>query len=110
MRPSGDLKVAPKTSLSIDRALARNRFGLLVVTILQHDCRIPAAGEAARAGRPRKGKTRVAEETIGNFQADLLAREITVRAAAEAYLERIERLDRNGPALNSVIEVNPDAL
>jgi amidase len=26
------------------------------------------------------------------------------------YLERIELLDRSGPRLNSVIELNPDAL
>src|SRR6185436_14206840 len=28
----------------------------------------------------------------------------------EMYLERVERIDRRGPALNSVIETNPDAL
>ncbi|MBN1241254.1 MAG: amidase [Spirochaetales bacterium] len=44
-----------------------------------------------------------------------LAREIAgggtgVRKAAEAYIGRIERLDRNGPRVNSVIELNPDAM
>jgi len=29
---------------------------------------------------------------------------------AERYLERIAALDKRGPAVNSVIEVNPDAL
>ena len=35
---------------------------------------------------------------------------ITASALARAYLARIEAYDRAGPALNSVREVNPDAL
>ena len=34
----------------------------------------------------------------------------TARSLAELYLDRIERVDRSGPALNAVIEVNPEAL
>jgi amidase len=34
----------------------------------------------------------------------------TARSLTEKYLSRIEEIDRRGPALNSVIEVNPDAL
>jgi amidase len=34
----------------------------------------------------------------------------TARSITEQYLARIEAIDRNGPALRSVIEVNPDAL
>ena len=34
----------------------------------------------------------------------------TARQIAELYLKRIEEIDRQGPALRSVIEVNPDAL
>jgi amidase len=36
--------------------------------------------------------------------------ELTSRQVVAYYLRRIEALDRNGPALNSIIEVNPDAL
>ncbi len=35
---------------------------------------------------------------------------LTSRALTAQYLERIEAIDRKGPALNSVIELNPDAL
>lgn len=35
---------------------------------------------------------------------------LTARQLAETYLSRIGALDRNGPRLNSVIEVNPEAL
>src|SRR5262249_11506727 len=35
---------------------------------------------------------------------------VSARGATEWYLARIEEIDRKGPKLNSVIEVNPDAL
>ena len=35
---------------------------------------------------------------------------ITSRQLTQAYLTRIALLDRQGPAINSVIEINPDAL
>lgn len=36
--------------------------------------------------------------------------ELTARSIAELYLKRIQEIDKAGPALNSVIEINPDAL
>ncbi len=50
------------------------------------------------------------ELTIAELQARLSSGETTARSIAEAHLDRIETLDRSGPALNSVIELNPDAL
>ncbi|MDG6965389.1 MAG: amidase, partial [Nitrososphaerota archaeon] len=38
------------------------------------------------------------------------AGELTSRALVQGYLDRIAKVDRAGPKLNSVIEVNPDAL
>jgi amidase len=35
---------------------------------------------------------------------------LTARSLTSRYLERIEAIDRRGPTLNSVIELNPDAL
>src|SRR3712207_6046917 len=34
----------------------------------------------------------------------------TARSIAEQYVARIEEVDRRGPAVNSIIEINPDAL
>jgi len=48
--------------------------------------------------------------TIGELQELMATGELTARALAEMFLERVEKLDRQGPAINSVIEVNPDAL
>jgi amidase len=40
----------------------------------------------------------------------MTAGELTARGIAEKYLARIAAIDRRGPTLRSVIEVNPDAL
>ena len=50
------------------------------------------------------------ELTIQTIQEKLAAGEMTVRGLVETYLARIEAIDRDGPRLNAVIEVNPDAL
>ncbi|MGH8186700.1 MAG: amidase family protein, partial [Steroidobacteraceae bacterium] len=50
------------------------------------------------------------EATVAQLQADMQSGRYTARQLAEQYLDRIDRIDRSGPALRSVIEVNPDAL
>ena len=50
------------------------------------------------------------ETTVADLQARMGSGELTARAVTESYLQRIEELDRSGPVLRSVIEVNPDAL
>jgi amidase len=48
--------------------------------------------------------------TIASAQAEITAGRLTSRALTEHYLMRIRTLDSDGPRVNSVIEVNPDAL
>ena len=50
------------------------------------------------------------EITIVELQAGMKAGKYTAREIAEKYLARIEAVDKHGPAVNSVIEVNPEAL
>ena len=50
------------------------------------------------------------EVTISELQEGMKSGKFTARSIAEKYLARIEELDRQGPAVNSVIELNPDAL
>ena len=52
----------------------------------------------------------LSNSTIGSVRAALSAGETTAVTIARAFLERIEKLDRRGPALNSVRIANPDAL
>ncbi|HYW24451.1 MAG TPA: amidase [Terriglobales bacterium] len=50
------------------------------------------------------------EATVADLAAAMTDGRLTAVALAERYLDRIERLDRRGPSLRSVIEVNPDAV
>lgn len=50
------------------------------------------------------------EATIGDLQAAIASGAESAHSLAKAYLRRIEEIDRKGPKLNSVIEINPDAL
>ena len=50
------------------------------------------------------------EWTIADLQEKMESGELTARRLAELYLERIEAVDKSGPYLNSVIELNPDVL
>jgi amidase len=50
------------------------------------------------------------EATVAQLQDWMASGRYSARQIAELYLRRIDEIDRNGPALRSVIEVNPDAL
>ena len=52
----------------------------------------------------------LSEITITDIQNSYGNGSFTVRQIVELYLDRIENIDRNGPKLNSIIIVNPDAL
>jgi len=47
---------------------------------------------------------------IRELQDKMAAGELTALGLTQRYLERIEAVDRGGPALHAVIEVNPDAM
>ncbi|HYM35136.1 MAG TPA: amidase family protein, partial [Steroidobacteraceae bacterium] len=55
-------------------------------------------------------KLALIDKTIPELRADLDARRTTSVALVRQYLERIEKLDRAGPKIHSIIAVNPDAL
>jgi amidase len=67
----------------------------------------------AREGGLKSGNLppfKLEEKTLEELGAGLKSGEWTCRQLAEFYLERIETLDKNGPGVNSVLELNPDAL
>ncbi len=51
-----------------------------------------------------------AEMSVADLQAGLESGHWTAAALCEAYLNRISEIDSAGPVLNSVIEINPDAM
>lgn len=52
----------------------------------------------------------VDEATIAEIHAALQTKRTTCRSLVEQYLRRIEAYDKNGPALNAIVQINPDAL
>jgi amidase len=49
------------------------------------------------------------EVSIADLQAGMNAGNFSSRSITEKYLARIDEIDRQGPTVNSVIEVNPEA-
>ena len=50
------------------------------------------------------------EETIGSLREKLTSGKYTSEQLVQLYLKRIEAIDKKGPKLNSIIEINPDAV
>ncbi len=65
---------------------------------------------AVTMGGAKAARYDVAEKDIATLQADLSAGRATSEDLVRAYLARIDRLDRRGPRLQSVIAINPNAL
>ena len=50
------------------------------------------------------------EMTIAELQDGMKSGKFTSRSIVKKYLDRIDDIDKKGPAINSVIEINPDAV
>ena len=57
----------------------------------------------------RAGSPGIEERPLADLAADIAARRTTAVQLVAAYSARIARIDRQGPTLASVIEMNPDA-
>jgi amidase len=56
------------------------------------------------------GSFELDEITVGELQEGMTSGRFTAHSITEKYLARIDAIDKHGPAINSVIEINPDAL
>ena len=70
---------------------------------------------AARANQTAPSPERVAsfeldEATVADLQKRMGSGQDSARSLVEKYAARIEAVDRQGPQLRSVLEINPDAL
>ena len=54
--------------------------------------------------------THLEEATIAGLQAAMTSGELTAHRLAQMYIERISALDRQGPSIKSILEINPEAL
>lgn len=68
---------------------------------------LPFAIHSRNEGRPAPG---LDEMTVAEMQRQMREGQLTAVGLVRQYLDRIEKIDRNGPTLRSVIELNPDAM
>ena len=72
---------------------------------------LPAFGAVdAAAGLPAVSSFELDEISISDLQEGMKSGKYTARSIAEKYLARIDAIDKQGPAINSLVEINPDAL
>jgi amidase len=69
-----------------------------------------AAAACASVAQDFSSHFELDEATVSSLQAAMQAGHLTARSITQLYIDRISRLDRSGPLLQSIIEVNPDAL
>jgi amidase len=70
----------------------------------------PTAAPEVSATRPAANDFDLAEASITDLQARLQSGKSTSRTLCQGYLDRIAQLDKAGPKINAIIELNPDAL
>lgn len=95
---------------------SRRRFLKIAANTSAATALYPALG-AARSTAPERPYTSVPEIqpfeldeiTIADLQEGMKSGRFTARSLVEKYTSRIEEVDKNGPHLNSIIEMNPDA-
>ena len=71
---------------------------------------ITVMGDNVMAATQSSGKLNVIEADAATLQALMQSGKTTSLAIVRAYLTRIRALDKSGPRINSVIELNPDAI
>jgi len=71
---------------------------------------LAATSAATLSAQTTRRPFRLEEATIAQIHAAFKAKSLTCRALTTAYLDRIQALDKRGPAINAVVLVNPQAL
>ena len=69
-----------------------------------------ATAATSLSAQPARRPFRIEEATIAQIHAAFKSKALTCRALTKAYLDRIDALDKRGPAINAIILVNPDAI
>lgn len=86
--------------------------GLSLTTLAATSCQM--ATPAKKTDDNASGRTPddfvLNEVTIDILQQKMQSKEYTSRSITEMYLKRINEIDKAGPKLNAIIELNPDAL
>jgi amidase len=105
----------PRNAAFADAVPPRRRFLRVSVAGAAGTVMLPALAGAREVATcppasPEVKSFELDELTLADLQAGMASGKSTAVSLTEKYLARIEEIDRRGPAVNSVIEVNPEAL
>ncbi|MEL7119559.1 MAG: amidase [Bacteroidota bacterium] len=95
------------------RKFVRNTLiaGWVLPNITLYSCsQVESPINTQQSSSPDYSSFELEEITVNELQEKMANGALTAAAITQMYLDRIEQIDKNGPQLNSVIEVNPDAL
>ncbi len=81
-----------------------------VIRILLFAALLTPASASGQSATPISIPTQHNEATVAQLQAEMASGTLTSEQLTQEYIARIIALDQNGPGVNAVIELNPDAL
>jgi amidase len=82
----------------------------ITLTALSMNACVPASERKQETAAKTGDDFELNEMTIDILQQKMHSNQYTSHAITQLYLTRIHDIDKNGPKLNAVIELNPDAL
>lgn len=85
------------------------RITLIFIAIILFTitCKTPTSNNVKKAS---DNGSWIEELTISQLQKGYADKKYSVNDVVKVYLDRISEIDKNGPRLNSIIQINPDAM
>ena len=100
----------PERTVETSSVLNRRQFVRNSLTAGASAALVAPFAQMQNTAAPRPKAFELDEMTITQLQDGMKSGRYTARSLAEKYLSRIDEIDKRGPHVNSVIEINPDAL
>jgi amidase len=82
------------------------KAGAIIFIFFNNSCQTPSKEVQVKEYE----SFRLLEKDIAQIQQGYKSGSYTIKEVVLSYLERINEIDKNGPSLNSIIQVNPDAV
>jgi len=86
--------------------LNKVKYFFFVLLLIQTSCQ----SSSEKKQNIETDSFRFLELDISEIQQEYKAGTYTIKEFVEAYLKRIEAIDKSGPTLNSIIQINPDVI